>query len=234
MAAGGTKTQKRAKPERKKQILETATALFKNQGYHTTSLDDIAEVVGFTKPAIYYYFKSKEDILFAIVDEIVVSALARIRLIAEDSGSPTERLRDLLVENTRAVLENLEANTVFYNSRGMLSPERESDVQEREREYTRVVRALYVEGVEKGEFLDIDPAVATATLLGASIWSYTWYAPGGRLSREKVAQEVAELLLSGYRVSPVREQDPTRHADPSTSTRDKDQRQARRRAQKEQ
>ncbi|MGW4340145.1 TetR/AcrR family transcriptional regulator [Rhodococcus koreensis] len=207
MSPSGTTTRTSAKPQhkprkpqRKLQIIATATTLFHNKGYRETSLDDIADSVGFTKPAIYYYFKSKEDILFAIVDSIVDAALVRIQEIADGDGSPTERLRGLLVENTRAVLENLEPNTVFYNSRGMLSPEREQDIRDREREYTRVVRELYVEGVEKGEFLDIDPAVATATLLGASIWSYTWYAPGGRLPREQVAEEVAQLLLSGFRV----------------------------------
>lgn len=201
MAVSDTRTQKRAKTERKQQIVETSTMLFKNQGYHATSLDDIADVVGFTKPAIYYYFKSKEDILFEIVDGIVSNALERIRLVAQGPGTPAERLHGLLIENTRAVLENLEGNTVFYNSRGMLSPEREQDVRERERVYTRVVRDLYVEGVEAGELLDIDPGVATATLLGASIWTYTWYAPEGRHPQEQVAQEVASLLFSGFRTA---------------------------------
>src|SRR5690625_2808703 len=116
-------------PQRKLQIIKTATSLFHERGYRETSLDDIADRVGFTKPAIYYYFKSKEDILFAIVDDIVDKALARIQAIVNSDGSPASRLHDLLVENTRAVLENLEGNTVFYNSRGMLTREREKDIR---------------------------------------------------------------------------------------------------------
>ena len=185
--------------DRKAQIIDVATSLFHRKGYHVTSLDDIADHIGFTKPAIYYYFKSKEDILFAIVDEVIGEALDRVRPIASRDDSPAERLHDLLVQNTIVVLSNLKANTVFYNERGLLSPERERDIRTREREYTKIVQELYEEGVEAGEFLEVDPRVATATLLGAGIWSYRWFDPAGKLSIEEVATQIARLLLSGYR-----------------------------------
>lgn len=185
---------------RKSEILAAATKLFHEKGYSTTSLDDIADRVGFTKPAIYYYFKSKDDLLFEIVDGIVDDALSRIRDIVTREGSAAERLQDLLVENTRVILENLEANTVFYNSRGLLTPQREQDVRAREREYTQVVRDLYASGVRAGELRDIDPAVASSTLLGASIWTYRWFDATGRLSQERVARDVADLLMHGFRI----------------------------------
>lgn len=185
--------------ERKAQIITVATALFRERGYYATSLDDIAERIGFTKPAIYYYFRSKEDILFAIVDGVVEGALNRIRSIAERDEPVDERLHAILVENTQVVLENLEANTVFYNERGLLSTERERMIRDREREYTRIVRDLYEEGVTAGELLDIDVTIATSTLLGASIWAYRWFDARGRLSSEQVAEQVAQLLMGGYR-----------------------------------
>lgn len=207
-AAGRTRNRRRsasagpsesAGTDRKAQIIEVATVLFRENGYHATSLDDIAERIGFTKPAIYYYFDSKEDILFAIVDEVVRGALVRVRAIADRDEPIVERLHAILVENTQVVLENLDANTVFYNERGLLSPERERMVRDREREYTQIVRDLYVLGVASGELADVDPTVATSTLLGASIWAYRWFDRHGRLSVEDVAEQVAALLLTGYR-----------------------------------
>lgn len=186
--------------DRRAEIIAVATSLFREKGYHATSLDDIAERIGFTKPAIYYYFGSKEDILFAIVDGIVDEGLRRIREIAGRGGSPAQRLHDLLAENMRVILENIEPNTVFYNERGLLSPERERAIRDREREYTGIVRDLYVEGVEAGELLDVDPGVATGTLLGATIWAYRWFDPDGRLSADEVAAQVARLLMSGVLV----------------------------------
>lgn len=183
---------------RRAQILEVATALFREKGYHATALDDIAEVIGFTKPAIYYYFASKEDILFTIVSEHVDRALQRVQRIAEGPGPVQERLHALLVENTRTILHNLDVNSVFYNERGRLSPAREVDMRERERRYTGVVRDLYVEGVAAGVFHDRNPTVVTATLLGASIWTYRWFHLDGSLTIEEVAVDVASLLMAGY------------------------------------
>lgn len=185
--------------DRRTQILRVATTLFREKGYHRTSLDDIADQVGFTKPAIYYYFDSKEELLFAIVDGVVSGALERVQRIAAQDLSPLERMNAILVENTRVVLEHIDANTAFYNERGLLSPERERMVRDRERAYTNVVREIYIEGVRSGDLLDIDPNVAISTLLGATIWVYRWYRPNGRLSIDETANSVAELLLNGYR-----------------------------------
>ena len=196
-AAG--KVDKRKRTGRKAQIIDVSTELFREKGYHATSLDDIADRIGFTKPAIYYYFKSKEDILFAIVDEIVDSGLERMEAVAATALSPTEKMHDLLVENTRVILENLDANSVFYNERGLLSAEREEAIRDREREYTRVARQIYIDGVEAGEFTDVDPAVATATLLGASIWAHRWFDPNGSMTTNEVAEQIATLLHEGYR-----------------------------------
>lgn len=188
----------RTRTDRKSQIIDVSTALFREKGYHATSLDDIADRIGFTKPAIYYYFDSKEDILFAIVDEIVDRALARMTAIAERDDTPTQKLHDLLVANTRAVLDSLDGNTVFYNERGLLSPEREQAIREREREYTRVIRQIYIDGVQAGEFIDLPPTVATSTLLGASIWSYRWFDVDGSRTSDQIAEDIAALLMNGY------------------------------------
>lgn len=184
---------------RRQQIIDVSTSLFRRNGYHATSLDDIAEEIGFTKPAIYYYFDSKEDILFEIVDGIVDKGLERTRSIASGDSPAADRLHALLVENTRVTLENLEANSVFYNERGLLSPEREQAIRLREREYTGVVRQLFLDGVSEGDLVEADATVATATLLGASIWVYRWFDPAGRLKIDEVADEIARLLLGGYR-----------------------------------
>jgi TetR/AcrR family transcriptional regulator, cholesterol catabolism regulator len=187
---------------RKAEIVAIATSLFRQNGYYATSLDDIAARMGFTKPAIYYYFESKEDILFTIVDSIAKSALVRIRAIAKREASPADRLHDLLVENTKVLLENLDANTVFYNERGLLSPSRERAIRNREREYTKVVRDLYEEGMNTGDFMEVDLNIVTATLLGASIWTYRWFDVNGPLSIDEVAEEVARILSAGYLVTP--------------------------------
>lgn len=199
MAAESTDEMASERSGRRGEIINVATRLFRERGYHVTSLDDLAEAIGFTKPAIYYYFDSKEDILFAIVEEIVDRAIERMQRIAEGGGSPTELLHALLVENTLVILENLDANTVLYNERGLLSEEREQALRRRERDYSQILLRLYEEGVAAGEFVDVDPALATNTLFGGSIWTHRWFTPGGRLPAAEVARHIADLLVEGVR-----------------------------------
>lgn len=196
-----TRTDARRMPasEREAQIIDVATRLFRDGGYHATSLGDIADALGFSKPAIYHYFDAKEDILFSIVDGIVDRALARFEQILARGDGPTATMHELLLANTCVLLEHQDANTVFYDNRGLLSPEREAAIRELEREFTGIVRSTYVAGVEAGEFVDLDPAVATATLLGASISAYRWFDPDGPLSIEEVAEQIATIQLDGYR-----------------------------------
>lgn len=189
----------RATGTRREEIIRISTDLFRRRGYHLTSLEDIADEIGFTKPAIYYYFKSKEDILFAIVEQIVDDGLGRAKRIATSPGPVIERLHAVLVAHTETTLQNLAANTVFYNERGLLSAERESLVRVKEREYTAVIKKLYREGVTRGELRDIDLVTAVSTLLGASIWSYRWFKPEGRMSVEEVARTIADMLVNGVR-----------------------------------
>ncbi len=183
---------------RRDQILRVATELFRRQGYHSTSLEDIAGAIGFTKPALYYYFDSKEDLLFTIVSGHVDRALERVSAIAAGPGTASERLHELLLENVRTILRNRDANTVFYDERNALSPELEADMRRRERDYTRVVRELYAEGVAAGEFAERNLTVVTATIMGASIWAYRWFDDHGSLSIDEVAEEIWTLLAHGY------------------------------------
>lgn len=183
---------------RKSQIIDVSTSLFREKGYHAASLDDVAERIGFTKPAIYHYFSSKEDILFEVIEQIVDRALQRMVAIAARPSSPTDKLRDVIIANTEAILENLDAHIVFFNARGLLSPDREDTIIESERIYTRVVRKIYQDGISAGEFLDIDPMVATSTILGASSWAYRWFDPHGRRTAKEVAHDVAALTMNGY------------------------------------
>ena len=175
-----------------------ATRLFSEHGYAATSLEDIAEVIGFTKPAIYYYFASKEEILFEIHDEIVRSGLERLAAIRAAGGSPAEQLEQILLEHIGRLLDNVEANLVFAREQAALSPDRAASIHEGDRAYERAVREIYAYGVEDGSLVDLDPRVAVGTLLAACNWAHRWYRPGGEYSASDVADMIVGLLTQGY------------------------------------
>ncbi|GIU93469.1 MAG: TetR family transcriptional regulator [Acidimicrobiia bacterium] len=184
--------------DRRNQILEVATRLFSERGYAATSLEDIAEEIGFTKPAIYYYFKSKDEILFHIHDRIVQEGLAQIRAIRAQGGSPSQQLEQVLREHMRRLLANVEANLVFAREQAALPADKAALINQQDRRYEEEVREIYREGVKAGVFVDIDPRVAVGSLLAACNWAYRWYRPGGAYRVDDVADMIVNLLRHGY------------------------------------
>lgn len=185
--------------DRRSQILRIATRLFSQRGYARTTLEDVAAEIGFTKPAIYHWFDSKDQILFEIHRAIVAPALEEVRGIRASGGSPTDQLRRILRAHIDRVLLNADANTVFARESAQLSAERAVEIGELDREYEREVRAVYAAGVAAGEFADIDPVVAIGTLLSACSWVSQWYRPEGTLSAADINDMIGSLLEQGYR-----------------------------------
>ncbi|MYX09200.1 TetR family transcriptional regulator [Streptomyces sp. SID8375] len=104
----------------REQIAQTALRLFAERGFGATSLQDIANEMGFTKPALYYYFRSKDDLLEALA----APALDRLECLAEvigrHSATPAAR-RGLLAELLDLYLEHRGVMTVFIGDRAALA-----------------------------------------------------------------------------------------------------------------
>jgi AcrR family transcriptional regulator len=184
--------------DRREQILSVATRLFSEHGYAATSLEDVAEDIGFTKPAIYYYFKSKDEILFEIHDRIVAAGLGFVHEVQKQGGDPADQLDSILRAHICRLLDNVDANLVFAREQAALSESRAADIKARDREYEQAVRDIYAAGVDAGEFVDLDPRVAVGSLLAACNWAHRWYRKGGSYSPDDVAEMIVSVLKGGY------------------------------------
>ena len=184
--------------DRYEQILKVATRLFAEEGYHVASLEDIAREIGFTKPAIYHYFGSKEEILYEIHERIVRGARDKLKELLDSELAPVELLTAALEEHTKTMLRNLEANSVLFQERGRLSEEYERSILALESEYESLLVQLYSRGVDAGELRGVDPKIAINTLLGACNWAYRWFRPRGKYRIDDFAGVVVELLMHGY------------------------------------
>lgn len=185
------------RPDRREQIVEVATRLFSQDGYGGTTLDDIAAEIGFTKPAIYYWFESKEAILFEIHDRIVRDSLNRVVQIRAGSTAAAEQLREVLMSHVETLLENRAANEVFNRSQSELSPERLRTIRERDGNYESLLRKIYAEGVRDGSLRAFDPAVAVGAMLGAVNSMYRWYQPRRGDEVSDIAAQVLAILETG-------------------------------------
>ena len=187
-----------APPQRRRiEICRTAAQIFRDRGYDATSVSDIARALGITKAGLYHYFESKEALLF----EITSYGLDRVRdeviLPARAVRDPEARLRQMVTRHARIATQGRGAIAQIVDEVRALPPPARKRVEERMRAYVDLVRETLVELRSAGRLRDVDPTVATFSVIGTILWLPRWFRQNGRLSQEQVANQIADVVLGG-------------------------------------
>jgi AcrR family transcriptional regulator len=181
---------------RRVEILRRAADVFRRKGYHEAGMREIAEGLGLRPGALYYYFSSKEDLLYACQEETLRRLVEGARRIARSAVSPEERLRALVAFHLDLTLTEL-GGTVAHVEFRSLPEGRLKEVVKRRDAYEGWVRRILRDGMKAGAFADVDPRRTAWMLLGALNWTVVWWRPEGRWSAEDLASTFADLLLKG-------------------------------------
>jgi AcrR family transcriptional regulator len=184
---------------RKEQIVQTAGAMFSRQGYHATTMRDIARELNMQGGSLYAHIESKEDVLWEIVERAAGEFLAAVRPLA-DLPLPAEvRLRRMLAAHVGVVARNLDNATVFFHEWRFLSAGRRAQIAAQRDAYEALFRRVIQEGIAAGEFPGADARLGALLALSAGNWLYQWFRPDGPLSAEAVAGQMADMIVAGLR-----------------------------------
>lgn len=195
--AATKRTSLRGETQRRR-ILEAAAALFAENGYHGTGIEEISQAVGLGRGALYHHMGNKESVLYEICSTNVAEMLAVGRQIAADDASAEERLRRLLTELLKHIARNRNGWSVFFRDYiALVGPQFEKIVELRE-EFEQVLADLIAEGVESGELRSTDPVIVKG-VLGIFNYSYLWISEKGRLKPEEIALIYCDTIFEGLR-----------------------------------
>jgi AcrR family transcriptional regulator len=182
---------------RRIEILKSAAAAFRRQGYHGTSVDDIAQALRMTKGSLYYYFKSKEEILYVCHDYTLDLLLLKLKEIQSTVQSPADRLRAVVVAFVELITEEMHGTAAVTLDLEVLSaPLRRKIVAKRDR-FDHGVRRIVRDGIEQGIFRRVDPKFATLALMGSINWIPRWYDPRGKSDPASIGAAFADYLVGG-------------------------------------
>jgi AcrR family transcriptional regulator len=188
-----------AKP-RREQILDSASRLFSERGYHATSMRDLAGELGMQGGSLYAHISSKEELLIEIVNKASRQFDEALFTLRGEPMRADEKLREAMFRHIRVVADNMDSATVFFHEWKHLSPEAYARVTGWRDTIDGFYRELVTQGLEEGTFrADLDVKMTAYLILSAVNWAYTWYRPGGSMSPREVADQFAEMLLSGLR-----------------------------------
>jgi AcrR family transcriptional regulator len=196
-------SRRRARDEKREAVLRTAVQLFLEQGYHRTTLNDVAERLNITKPALYNYFRGKDEILFecwAIGNERVDDCITGI---AFGGGTGLAKLRKLIVSYAEVMTTDYGKSLVRFDVRDLTEHNRRI-VNTAKRKIDRAFRDYIAEGIADGTIMPCDPKLSAFAIAGSLNWIGHWFHPGGPMTAEAIAEEFAIRLTAGIATAPTR------------------------------
>lgn len=181
------------------EILRTASSLFAARGYRAITTDDIAEAIGLTKSAMYYYFKNKYDLLSTIFHESFEYYLRHARAIASQAGTPESRMRGLIRQHILNAIEIREWTTIFFREQSELNDKDRAYVQNCNKEYSELFERAYARGLRSGVFKKLPPVMVVNYIVGTCNSVIMWVRDDGELTPQQVADIMTDLVESGFR-----------------------------------
>lgn len=182
-------------------IIKAAAHAFGRKGFHATTLEEIAAELKVTKASLYYYFSTKEELLYEVHLLSLQELLARAEAIRAAGGSPVDQIQALVTEHLRVLAADYEG--AFLLQQEYVLPEnfRAEIVQLRDR-YEHLVAEIVDEGVRQRVFRVKDVRVSVRMILGAINWFLRWYRAGGRLSVDEIAAAYVDFIFYGLLAPP--------------------------------
>lgn len=190
-----TTDERSAYDEKLESILRTAAQIFADKGYHQASIRDIARATGVSLSGLYYYFNSKEELLFLIQDHAFGTLLANLERLLEGTDEPHRRLRILMENHLRYFVANTAEMKVLSHEAEALSGDYRRRVNAKKRRLTEIAMGILR---EIRPAADLDLRVATFAMFGMMNWLYNWHRPARDVPLDRIVDDMYRIFVEGY------------------------------------
>ncbi len=179
---------------KKMEILEMAAEVFRRKGFHTTTMEDISTQLMMTKGSLYYYFKSKDEVLYLCHDHSLDLVIKIMEEVQASLDPPETKLRKLMTGHMKVIMAEPSALIVATEFE-LLKGEYRQKIFEKRNRFEAGLRQILSEGIDKGVFCPYDPKILGFIILGALNWITKWYSPKGEINPEKLADIISDVLI---------------------------------------
>lgn len=183
----------------KELIHQSACRLFRESGFHATSVRDIAEKVGIQGGSLYAHIRGKDDLLWDVVNSAADRFFAAIEPIIASKANVMQRLRKAIIAHVEVVAADIDAAAVYTVEWRHLPAERRAAITARRDGYENLFRSLVSEAIHERHLTPTDAAGATLFVLSSLNFMFTWYKPDGRMSSREIGTMLADFILDGLK-----------------------------------
>ncbi len=182
--------------ERLNHLLAQAARVFAEQGYHATTMRDVAQASGMSLAGIYYYVRGKEGLLALIQERCFAGVLEGAREAVAASDDPAERVQAFVRHHVGYFAAHMPEMKVLSHEAGSLSGEARRRVEAIKRRYVDLLEGLLREAAP--DEAPVDRNAAAYLLFGMMNWMYTWYNPAREIDPRRLADLIARIFLGGF------------------------------------
>lgn len=184
---------------REAELHAAATRLFRQRGFHATSMQDLGEALGMNRGSLYHYITAKDELLWAILTRALDRLEERVLPILATDARAVDRLTDAIHEHLRVAADHADELSLIQIEWRALDRARQAEMIRRRDAYEARWRATLEAGIADGSLRSFDVRLAGIGILSACNWFTQWYRPGGASSVDEIADAFAELFLGGLR-----------------------------------
>jgi AcrR family transcriptional regulator len=185
--------------QRLTEILQHATDVFYEKGYDAASMRDLSRASGMSLAGLYYYFESKERLLYLIQKHTFETVVRNLKERLELVNDPEGRVRVFIQNHLEYFLTNRKAMTVLSHEDETLTNDFGAEVAGLKREYYRIGVQLIddLRTANGKRFADVNSRIAVLALFGMVNWIYTWYNPRVDADAADLARQMSQIFLNG-------------------------------------
>jgi AcrR family transcriptional regulator len=183
--------------ERRRQaIIRAAATAFNREGYHNTSMDDLAAALNTSKPTLYQFFKNKQKLLYACHQHAMDHGEAALALAHRDGKNGREKLAIFCRRYMNGVMDDFGSCAVLTDVDALLGSDRAAAIARRTR-ISAATRELIEEGLRDRSFAPVDSKLASLFVLSVVNWILIWYRPDGDRTRDEIVETFIAMLENG-------------------------------------
>jgi AcrR family transcriptional regulator len=180
------------------EILEHATDVFYTKGYDAASMRDLSRASGMSLAGLYYYFESKERLLYLIQKHTFETVLRNLKSRLEVTRDPEDRVRAFIDNHLAYFLTNRKAMTVLSHEDDTLTEKYGAEILALKREYVHLGTELIDQlRQSKAQFAPVSSRIAVLSLFGMMNWIYTWHNPRIDADAGDLARQMSQIFLNG-------------------------------------
>ena len=187
---------------RRAAIIKSAAHVFGRKGFHATTLEEIAAELQVTKASLYYYFSTKEELLYEVHLLSLQDVIGRVERIRATSDSPVDQLEAAITEHLRVLAGDYEGAFLLQQEYDLPEEYRKEIVRLRDK-YEKTLLEIVQQGERERLFRVKDARIAVRMLLGAINWFLRWYRASGRLAVDEIAAAYVDVVFYGMLAPPT-------------------------------